>query len=70
MTQEEFLRRLREHEGLRGAVLNGIAVDRAARSCTFCIVTDVPYTAEDEAAAAGLAREAAPASMRAAVRIV
>lgn len=70
MTQEEFLRRLREHEGLRGAVLNGIAVDRASRSCTFCIVTDVPYTAEDEAAAADLAREAAPASMRAAVRIV
>ena len=70
MTQEEFLRRLREHEGLRGAVLNGITVDRASRSCTFCIVTDVPYTAEDESAAADLAREAAPASMRAAVRIV
>ena len=70
MTQDEFMRRLHEREGLRSAVLNKITVDRSARSCVFGIVTDVPYTEEDEKAAAALAREAVPATLRTGVRIV
>ena len=69
MTQEEFLGQIRSADGLRRAVLRAVEIDRSARECVFDLVTDTPYTAEDEQAAERAVRAAVPASMRARVQL-
>ncbi len=69
MTQTEFLSRVRSNEGLRRAVLHKISVDTHARTCLFDLVTDLPYTQEDERAAQEAVREAVPAALEPRLRI-
>ena len=69
MTQEEFLGQIRSADGLRRAVLRAVEIDRSARECVFDLVTDTPYTAEDEQAAERAVRAAVPASMQARVQL-
>ena len=69
MTQEEFLGQIRSADGLRRAVLRTVEIDRSARECVFDLVTDTPYTAEDEQAAERAVRAAVPASMQARVQL-
>lgn len=69
MTQSEFLAQLHEREGLKRAVLNRITVDESARECTFWLVTDTAYSAEDAEAVSGLVRAAVPESLHSSVRI-
>lgn len=69
MTQKEFLQRLREREGFVNAALNKITVGKARRVCLFTVMTDRPYSEEDEAFAKALVREAVPQSMRSGIKI-
>ena len=70
MTQAEFLRQIRENDGLKHAVLRKIEVDEGEKRCLFEVITDTPYTAQDEQAAAKAAESAAPSLFRGEVKIV
>ncbi len=70
MNEQEFLEQVRASEGLRGAVLRGIEVDRGAKTCVFELVTDRPHSRADEEAAAAAAAAAAPAPFRTGVRLI
>ena len=65
MNEEQFLERIRTREGLRHAVLNRIEADRSAGEVAFFVLTDAPFTAEDEQFAAQAVREAVPACFEA-----
>ena len=63
MTQEEFLSRVHALEGLKHAVLNKITLDRRTRRCIFTLITDLPYSQEDETMAERIVREAVNSSL-------
>lgn len=63
MTQEEFLSRVHEREGLKHAVLNKITLDKRARRCIFTLITDLAYSKEDEIAAEQIVRQAVDPSL-------
>ena len=70
MNERQFLEQVRANDGLRHAVLRMVEVDRAACSCVFELVTDLPYTKEDETAALSAARQAVAPPLCASVHIV
>ena len=70
MTQIEFLRKIRENDGLKHAVLRKIEIDESERKCLFEVITDTPYTAQDERAAEEAVREAAPPLFRGELKLV
>ncbi len=70
MTQAEFLKKIRDLEGLKSAVLRKIVINTRKKTCVFEVITDRPYTPQDERAAAQIVREAAPASFSAELKLI
>lgn len=46
---EQYIQTIRQREGLKRAILQSIGLSERRKKITFHIVTDVPYTDEDEA---------------------
>ncbi|PWM52038.1 MAG: hypothetical protein DBX39_00905 [Bacillota bacterium] len=70
MTQIEFLRKIRENDGLKHAVLRKIEISESDRRCLFEVITDMPYTAQDEQAAQEAVREAVPPLFRGELKLI
>lgn len=67
---DEFLKEIRTQDGLKNAILTGIVVKKSGMVAQMQIVTDLPYTSEEEAFAYQAARRFLPPAFTPQVRIV
>ena len=67
---EEYLREIREIDGLKNAILYGITIYRRKKVAEFSLVTDKTYTAMDEANAQAITQRYLPASFTAEMKII
>ena len=67
---EEYLREIRECDGLKNALLTGITVCAKERKAEFTLVTDKSYKAMDEAKAQSVSERYLPGGFSAEVKII
>lgn len=69
MDEREFLSALRSRENFKKAVVNKIVLDRRARRADFILITDQPFTPQDEEFIRDLVQKAVPPSLKAGFEI-
>ncbi len=67
---EKFLEEIRENDGLKNAILNGITVTKRTKEAEFTLITDRAYTAIDEKKAGEICQKYLPDGFFARVKIV
>ena len=69
MDEREFLSALRSRENFKKVVVNKIVLDRRARRADFILITDQPFTPQDEEFIRDLVQKAVPPSLKAGFEI-
>jgi DNA polymerase III epsilon subunit family exonuclease len=67
---EEYLKQIRELDGLKNAILYGITVSKKTRVAEFSLVTDKTYSAREEAEALDITQSFLPEGFTAKMKII